>query len=373
MKRITPATVTFVVFAILIGLAAAYGVRHLTKEEAVAAPSPAEQPELATVVVARINLPKYARVLDDYVDVVQVPAEDVPEGALQLESRALFRLTKETILAGQPIHDADLYAVGEVPMLSDRIPPGHRAVTLAVEANSALNGMIQPESLVDVNLTVDSDRPEIGGLATMTLLRRVRVLATSENRFPASEDRPRNLRNVTLAVTPEQANKLTLAQQYGTLSVTLCSSLENLTEEAEEATAEGAASERTDLVNTFDLLGISPLEPQPLPQPPVTRTVEVWRGGSVQEVTFDSRAVQEAENATRVAEGKPPKEIVPVSSEEAIDASDCPECDRKKAKEAQQPSAPEASQPTPAPAVGATGRGYGHVVTVPVEAESAEQ
>ncbi|RMF88580.1 MAG: Flp pilus assembly protein CpaB, partial [Planctomycetota bacterium] len=293
--------VTFVVFAVLVGLAAAYAVRHLNKKEVVAAP-PEPQPETATVVVAKINLPKYSRVLDDYVDVVRVPVDKVPEGALQLKSRALFRLVRETILAGQPIRDTDLYAVGEVPMLSERIPPGYRAVTLAVDAGSALNGMIQPESLVDVNLTVKSDRPEIGGLATMTLLRRVRVLATSENRFPASEDRPRNLRNVTLAVTPEQANKLILAQKYGDLSVTLCSSLENVAEGENEVTQADLSGEK-DLVNTFDLLGISPIEPEPLPQPKqvVTRTIEVWRGNSVEQVTFDSSKILEAENATLVS------------------------------------------------------------------------
>lgn len=37
-------------------------------------------------------------------------------------------------------------------------PPGYRAVTLQVDANSALNGMIQPESHVDVTLTVKGER-----------------------------------------------------------------------------------------------------------------------------------------------------------------------------------------------------------------------
>ncbi|MGQ9761665.1 MAG: Flp pilus assembly protein CpaB, partial [Thermogutta sp.] len=287
MKRMSPAGVTFIVGAILVGLAAAYAVRHLSqpaREEAKAAPS-----RTKTIVVAKYNLPQYVRITEDYIDEVQVPADKVPEGALTLKSRALYRLAKGTILAGQPIRDQDLYAVGEVPLLSERLPPGYRAVTLAVDAKAAVNGMIQPESLVDITLTVKNERPEIGGLATMTLLRRVRVLATSRSRFPASEDHPGDLRNITVAVTPEQANKLILAEKYGTLSVVLCSKLEENSVESEpdeimaavselqtipasnpavRTTAPTLSEEDNDLVNIYSLLGISPLAPEPMPEKP---------------------------------------------------------------------------------------------------------
>ena len=39
--------------------------------------------------------------------------DKVPEGALTSKSRALFRLVKTTIMADQPVADADLFAVGE--------------------------------------------------------------------------------------------------------------------------------------------------------------------------------------------------------------------------------------------------------------------
>nr|HQF14395.1 Flp pilus assembly protein CpaB [Thermogutta sp.] len=139
MKRISPAGVSFFVGAILVGLVAAYAVRHLsqTSPETVTV----NPRKTKTIVVAKYNLPQYARITEDYIDEVQVPADKVPEGALTLKSRALYRLAKTTILAGQPIRDDDLYAVGEVPLLSERLPPGYRAVTLAVDAKEAVNGM----------------------------------------------------------------------------------------------------------------------------------------------------------------------------------------------------------------------------------------
>lgn len=154
MKRISPGTVTVGVFAILFGLVAACVVRHYLDGPAVR--SPARQ--TAAVVTAKVNLPKYSRIREQGLEVTQVPIKELPEGAVQNISRALFRLVKGTIMAGQPILEEKLYGVGEVPLLSDQLPPGYRAVTLQVDANSALNGMIQPESHVDVTLTVKGER-----------------------------------------------------------------------------------------------------------------------------------------------------------------------------------------------------------------------
>lgn len=375
MRRISPGTVSVGVVAILLGLVAAYTARRYFEQTTPAPQTP--RPAMATIVVPKVNLPKYVRIRDQDVDVVEVPVENVPEDAVQLKSRVLFRLVKTTIMAGQPVMESQLYGVGEVPLLSDQLPPGHRAVTLSVDASAALNGMIQPESYVDVTLTASSDRPEFNGLATLTLLRNVKVLATSLSRFPASEDRPGDLRNITVAVTPEQANKLILAQRYGTLSVTLRGSAEG--EAVDGRVIADAASHEVDLVNTLDLLGLAPL---PAPEPemaavPASKTVQIWRGTSVEEVTFDAASLQEAEDATAAAEGRQPIEISPVHSETAGSErppakKDCPTCNKKQ-------------QPTPAPvrtgvptAVHAAGSsaalarsGRSQTVEVRVEAEQA--
>ncbi|MHC4403740.1 MAG: Flp pilus assembly protein CpaB [Planctomycetota bacterium] len=329
MKQITPGTVTVVVLAILLGLGAAYAARHYLAEKP-QEPVAAAGPKTTTIVIPRINLPKYARVRDQDVETVEVPLDRVPEDAVRQTSQALFRLVKSTVMAGQPLREEHLFGVGEVPMLSDQLPPGYRAVTLGVDADTALNGMIQPECHVDVALTFSNDRPEVGGLATITLMRGIRVLATSESRFRGTDDRPRNLRNVTVAVTPEQANKLILAQRYGTLSVTLRSTLDE--------TLLAQDDDDNDLVNPLALLGLSPLEPIPEIEPvevPDTRTVEIWRNGQMQTVTFGPSAIRESQNATAVAEGRKPMEFLPVSASQPTPAGkaqddDCPGCEKNK-------------------------------------------
>ena len=100
MKRISPATVTVGVFAILFGLVAAYATKSYF------APPKPVRPPTATIVVARINLPKYARVRDQDVELREVALDQVPEGSLQVRAEAIFRLTRESIRAGEPVFDA---------------------------------------------------------------------------------------------------------------------------------------------------------------------------------------------------------------------------------------------------------------------------
>ncbi len=372
MKRISPGTVTVGVMAVLFGLVSAYAARHYFAQNPTT-PVVAEE-ATATIVVPNVNLPQYASIRDRDVKVVRIPLEQLPEGAVRSKSQALFRRVKSTVMADQPILEKHLYAIGESPRLSDQLSPGYRAVTLPVDVNSAINGMIQPGSHVDIALTATNDRPEIGGLATVTLLRDVKILATSISQFPASEDRPRRLSNITVAVTPEDANKLILAQRYGSLSVTLRSPLD-----------EGAvaSSDDNNLVNPLDLLGLSDLLPIPQPVPMVTRTMEIWRGGKLQQVQFTAPAIQESLNATAVAEGREPNAFIPVSSQNATGTSvqsvpgateECDSCDKKKAERAAKAAGSTAQnravdQPTIAPPQSYGGRPAGSMVSIQVEAE----
>ncbi len=301
MKPVRPVTVTIFVFAILAGLVAAFVVRRSMR------PGAAAVKPTKTIVVPRINLPKYARIRDQDVEAREVPSDQVPEGAVTTLARAYYRLVKETVLAGEPILEEDLYQVGETPTLSEQVPPGYRAVTIRVTRGDALDGLVMPESLVDVSLTVEGDHPQLGGVATVTLLRRVKVLATDQQRWRFQE-RNGGIRAITVAVTPEQANKLILAQRYGSLSVTLRGeSNEELADVIEPAPG-------ADLVNPAALLGLPEVEP---PAAEIVQKAQIWRGGEMQEVTFRMQEIREAEETTaRLKSPKPGVAVVPASAGE---------------------------------------------------------
>jgi pilus assembly protein CpaB len=240
-------------------------------------------------VVAGINIPRYTQITDAHLELKKVPPGEVPEEALRVQTRAVGRLAKNAIMAGETVTEENLYAFGEAPTLADDLPPGYRAVTVSVDAKSALNGMIYPGVYVDISMTVTNDHPQVGGLATLTVIQNVQVLATSETRYPITQGRPGELRSVTLAVTPEQSNRLILAQRYGTLSVTLCSNLGDA--------IVGIENDGKNLVNPFVLLGVDPPGPEPIPVIQ-RKTAEIWRGSQRTKLVFGASEIQEALAAT---------------------------------------------------------------------------
>jgi pilus assembly protein CpaB len=233
------------------------------------------------IVVAAVNMPKFSRIGENHVRVIKVEADQVPQGALRTQSRAVARVTRETIMAGQPLVDARLYGVGEMPTLSEQLPPGFRAVTIEVESSRALGGVLVPESIVDVLLTVGNEQEALGGGQTLTLVERVKVLATDQQRFKAEERLGQNLRSVTIAVRPREANKLVLAQRHGTLSLSLRSAIGD----------DQLAMHNSNSVDLQSLLGLQRM-------PNERRKVQIWRGTSMTEVEFNGHQVEESEAAT---------------------------------------------------------------------------
>lgn len=276
MKRISPGTVTLAILAILFGLVSAYGVRRYLSN----GPSGVE------VVVAKINLPRYARLQESNLEIVRMPASKVPDGAISAIGGAVSRLVDTTVQAGQPVLQNSLFPIDGEPIMSDKIPAGMRAVTISVNEAAALAGVLLPDSNVDVMITANGNHPDFPGNVTATLVKNVKVLATSQQRHRFSENSSRPLRTITLAVTAEQGNKLILAQQYGQLSVALRSGHDG----------DVATSNSANLVSPRELLGLPPARRgEPV-------KAQIWRGTTMSETVFPSELINEAEQATVAAE-----------------------------------------------------------------------
>jgi pilus assembly protein CpaB len=326
MNSIRPQTVTLAAVAVIVGLITAYGAKTLLT------PKPVEQqtiekPKTVSVVVAQTNLTEYARISDRDVAAVEVPEADVQADWMRVKARAMGRLVKGTILAGHPVRDEDLYPPGTVPKIADQLPAGFRAVALRVEDEIASNGAIQPGSFVDVSLTFDSDHPDVDGTATVNLLRHLQVL--SPNPVNVNRDSYGQLaqkdRFITVAATPEQANRLILAQKYGVINVTLCSSNEQDADVLTEGTRH--------LVNKVDLLGLPPLPLEPVYEPPIRRVVEIYRGTNVEQVVFNEAGeLLATEFAMAGPAGRPAEAAAGASQRKGVQVKSnyCPGCAGKK-------------------------------------------
>lgn len=152
-------------------------------------------------------------------------------------------VVRNAITAGQPITQGSLVKPGDRGFLAAALGPGMRAVTVPVSAQTAVAGFIFPGDRVDVVLT----QQVAGGgegeplKVSETILRNLRVLATDQRTDAVGEDGKQQVvtySNVTLEVTPKMAEKVTVAQTIGSLSLSLRSIADNAGE-LERAIAAG--------------------------------------------------------------------------------------------------------------------------------------
>lgn len=123
-----------------------------------------------------------------------------PEGALRLAGDAAGRVALRPIQAGEVITAAMLAPAGAGPTAA--IPPGFRAVSVHPVESHGVVMMLQPGNRVDVQVVSLRGEP-----SARRLLEDVEVLAVQK----ADAQRP----VVTLLATPEQSDRLSLADALG--------------------------------------------------------------------------------------------------------------------------------------------------------------
>jgi len=210
-------------FALVFGGSAAVGVNTYLKGRGTAVVA-----ETLPVVVAAIDVHRGDTISADLVAVRDYPKEMVPEGALTKVEDAVDRAVAIPLVKGEVVLDAKLSAKGAGRGLAALVPTGMRAVTIqTTKVSSGVAGLVMPGNKVDVLLTVSDNNTTgedaTGGGTTTTLLQRVEILAVDQ-RFDAPADNKvdvKELRSVTLLVTPHQANLLELGQNKGTLHLSL--------------------------------------------------------------------------------------------------------------------------------------------------------
>jgi pilus assembly protein CpaB len=94
------------------------------------------------------------------------------------------------------------------------IPDGMRAMSVRVDDVTGVSGFITPNSRVDVLVAGQTGDEESGrDQRSKLVLQNIRVLAIGTS-IEQREDKPVEVPTVTLLVTPDEAEKLTLAARY---------------------------------------------------------------------------------------------------------------------------------------------------------------
>ena len=205
--------------AIIVGaLSAAMIYRHLkTMNMEVEAARAAGQHPVTDVVVARDTISIGTRVSPDTLKVVTWPADALPEGAVHDPQEVVGTIARTTIGKNQPVAKTELIAQGAglLPLMIDE---GMRAMSVKVDSVTGVSGFITPNSHVDV--IVAATRGEKNDMRSRVIMQNIRVLATGTI-IEQKDEKPVEVPTVTLLVTPEQAETLTLATRYDSVRLAL--------------------------------------------------------------------------------------------------------------------------------------------------------
>jgi pilus assembly protein CpaB len=273
---------TIFLIAIVIGaLTAAMAYRNLRSQRAeIEAARLAMMNTTVDVVIAAQSIPIGTRITAEQVQTVRWPADIKPEGALYDPQGVVGRIARTTVEKNQPLVDAQLMneETGLLPLL---ISEGMRAMSVKVDDVTGVSGFITPNSRVDV--IVSGSDAEDREQRSKLILQNVKVLATGKS-IEQKDEKPVEVPTVTLLVSPEDAEKLTLATRQDPVRL----ALRNYRDDQFVGTPG---------INAATLLGRPASPPPPAPvevkhvvhAAPRPYTVDVYLGSKMQRQEFEGQ------------------------------------------------------------------------------------
>ncbi|MCA9115245.1 MAG: Flp pilus assembly protein CpaB [Planctomycetaceae bacterium] len=266
MKFLTPAFVTIAMLLVVGGLIVAYIAKNLFASE-----PPVAEVENRRVPLAVAELVPGTVITEQHIGLSPVPVDSIPPKTLLSREGLVGRVVKETIEAASMINSDSLYAPGVRPPL--KVGEGMVAMTVSLAQRAEMvDGLIRPEEFVNVHMTPNQQTRDnrIEGGLTLTLFRGVKVVAMNRDTGAASIDGFRN--DVTLELTPRQANVMILAEKRGDITLSY----------NPEGRGDGGVAGGTDeRVTLNQILGL-----EPKPEPPKPFMTEHYRGSGRSELQF---------------------------------------------------------------------------------------
>ena len=236
------------------------------------------------VIVAANDLQVGARIEEKDIKIIRVPPEDLPPGAPRKRSDVLGHGVIIPISKGEFILPNRLAAENAGAGLPSLIPPSMRAVSVRVNDVVSVAGFVTPGTRVDVLLTATPAGST--EQQTTTVLQNIAVLASGHTLERTSTGEAQNSAVITLLVTPDDAQRLTLASTLGHVQLALRNPLDTKQDSVPTSNSRGL----------FKMAAPEPVHPTvrrvsapkiTAPQPPPGVSVEVYQGDKPkQEVKF---------------------------------------------------------------------------------------
>lgn len=237
------------------------------------------------VVVAAEDLQVGTKIEDKDIRLVRFPSANLPSGVFHYRTKVVGRGVVLPITRGEFILTSKLAGENAGSGLPSLIPLGMRAVSVRVNDTTSVSGFVLPGTRVDVLLTGNPQGSN--EQQTTTVLENVAVIATGQRLERNSAGEAQMAPVVTLLLSPDDTERLTLATSQGHIQLALRNPLDTKQEDI-------AAVKATSLYKNSS-------EPAPAATPrsgprratvhappsmPTTYTVEVYRGDKKEEEKF---------------------------------------------------------------------------------------
>jgi len=238
------------------------------------------------IVVAADDLQVGTKIDDKDIRLVRFPSGDLPAGVFHQKTKVVGRGVVLPIARGEFVLTNKLAGENAGYGLPSLIPPGMRAVSVRVNDTTSVSGFVLPGTRVDVLLTGNPQGSN--EQQTTTVLENVAVIATGTRLERNAAGEAQSAPVVTLLLSPDDTERLTLANSQGHIQLALRNPLD---------------TQRTDVpaVKSNSLYKGGPAEPTPAAAPrsrskhvavqatptiPTAYTVEVYKGDKKEEDKF---------------------------------------------------------------------------------------
>lgn len=201
--------------AVVVAVAATFGVYRVLQQTK-------ENNRIPTVpvLVAAQDLPEGRRIERLDVTVGEWPAASAPAGVFTVADSVIGRVTRIAVFKGEPVVPGRLAPPGTGPGLEVKITPGKRAMAVKINDVAGIAGLIQPNSRVDVLVTL-KDQEEQNRQRAKVFMSNMRVLSVGTQVERGSDGNPIKATVAALEVTPDESERLAVATNGGTIQLVL--------------------------------------------------------------------------------------------------------------------------------------------------------
>ena len=187
---------------------------------------PQDVVEYTDVPVAAKTLPAKYQITDADIKLVKLDKRLVSSKAVTNKGDIVGKRVKESILADEQIIPERLLDENKAT-LSFTMPKGMRAISISVSEPVIVSNLIRPGDHVDIIASFETESMDnettvtIFPRITKIILQNVQILAMGQDTTITDEKIKESPATVTLAVTPQDAEKLVYASEYATLKMIL--------------------------------------------------------------------------------------------------------------------------------------------------------